>query len=72
MAKDNKSGVGIVFTDLLAITFIVLKLTGVIDWSWIWVLCPLWIGAGVIVVVIIISCIIEKILMIKKKGDEKW
>ena len=67
MAKDNKSCAGIVFTDLLAITFIVLKLTGVIDWSWVWVLCPLWIGAGVIVVVIIISCIIEKILMIKKK-----
>ena len=67
MAKDNKSCAGIVFTDLLAITFIVLKLTGVIDWSWVWVLCPLWIGAGVIVVVIIISCIIGKILMIKKK-----
>ena len=67
MAKDNKSCAGIVFTDLLAITFIVLKLTGVIDWSWIWVLCPLWIGAGVIVTAIIISCVIGKILMIKKK-----
>lgn len=67
MAKDNKSCAGIAFTDLLVITFIVLKLTGVIDWSWVWVLCPLWIGAGVIVVVIIISCIIGKILMIKKK-----
>ena len=67
MAKDNKSCAGIAFADLLAITFIVLKLTGVIDWSWIWVLCPLWIGAGVIIVVIIISCIIGKILMIKKK-----
>ena len=67
MAKDNKSCAGIAFTDLLVITFIVLKLTGVIDWSWVWVLCPLWIGAGVIVVVMIISRVIEKILMIKKK-----
>ena len=67
MAKDNKSCAGIAFTDLLAITFIVLKLTGVIDWSWVWVLCPFRLGAGVIVVAIIISCIIEKILMIKKK-----
>ena len=25
--------------------FIVLKLIGVIDWSWIWVTSPLWIGA---------------------------
>lgn len=67
MAKDNKSCAGIAFTDLLAITFIILKLTGVIDWSWVWVLCPLWIGVGVIVVVMIISRVIEKILMIKKK-----
>lgn len=31
------------FSDLLAIAFIVLKLTKVIDWSWWWVLAPVWI-----------------------------
>lgn len=30
---------------ILAIVFIVLKLTNVIDWSWWWVLSPLWISA---------------------------
>ena len=39
----NSSG-GIGFTGALTIAFIVLKLTGVIDWSWWWVLSPLWIG----------------------------
>lgn len=29
--------------DLLAIAFVVLKLTGVIAWSWWWVLAPVWI-----------------------------
>ena len=29
---------------LLLVVFIVLKLTGVIAWSWLWVLSPLWIG----------------------------
>ncbi len=29
---------------LLLVAFIVLKLVGVIDWSWWWVLSPLWIG----------------------------
>jgi hypothetical protein len=29
----------------VAIAFVVLKLTGVITWSWWWVLSPLWIGA---------------------------
>ena len=38
----NYSG-GIGFPGLLAIVFITLKLTGVIAWSWWWVLSPLWI-----------------------------
>lgn len=32
------------FLGLLGLVFIVLKLTNVIDWSWWWVTCPLWIG----------------------------
>lgn len=35
---------GIGFTGLLTILFVALKLTGVIAWSWVWVLSPLWIG----------------------------
>ena len=40
--KVSYSG-GIGFTGLLTIVFIILKLVGTIDWSWWWVLCPLWI-----------------------------
>lgn len=29
---------------LLFLVFLVLKLTGVIAWSWLWVTAPLWIG----------------------------
>ena len=36
--KSNGSG----FMGLLAIVFIVLKLTNYIAWSWWWVLAPLW------------------------------
>jgi hypothetical protein len=35
---------------LLTLLFVGLKLTGHIDWSWWWVLSPLWIGLGLIVV----------------------
>ena len=52
--KDNGSSGGIGFTGLLTIAFIVLKLTGVIGWSWLWVLSPLWIGALVAVILVII------------------
>ena len=32
------------FPELLTLVFIVLKLTHYIDWSWLWVLSPLWLG----------------------------
>lgn len=32
------------FISLLTVLFIGLKLCGVIDWSWIWVLSPYWIA----------------------------
>lgn len=46
--SDNKSGgrsgMGCLgfFAVLLGVAFIVLKLVGVIDWSWWWVLAPIW------------------------------
>ena len=40
---DIKVNGGITFCGLLTILFIGLKLTKVIDWSWIWVVSPLWI-----------------------------
>lgn len=41
--KNSGSG-GVSLTGVLTIVFIVLKLCGVINWSWIWVLSPLWIS----------------------------
>jgi hypothetical protein len=41
---------GTPFVSLLAVAFIILKLTGFIDWGWIWVLAPIWI-TGIITVV---------------------
>ena len=32
----------ITFCGLLTIAFIILKLIGVISWSWLWVLAPIW------------------------------
>ena len=51
--SNNRTG-GIGFTGLLTIVFIVLKLLGVITWSWVWVLSPLWIGAALTIVIILI------------------
>jgi len=35
---------GVGFIELLTVAFIVLKLMNVINWSWIWVLSPIWIS----------------------------
>lgn len=45
------SGIG--FPGLLTIAFIILKLCGVITWSWWWVLSPLWISFGVFLALIL-------------------
>lgn len=56
---DGKTS-GIGFTGLLTIVFIILKLCGVIAWSWWWVLSPLWISAiGWVILVIIILLLAE-------------
>ena len=55
MDNKNSGGSCITFGDLLLITFIVLKLCGVINWSWVWVLSPLWIGLILVIIVIIIA-----------------
>ena len=46
-SASSSSGIG--FTGLLTILFIGLKLGHVIDWSWWWVLSPLWIGLAVVI-----------------------
>jgi hypothetical protein len=39
------------FLALLFLVFLVLKLAGVIAWSWLWVTAPLWIGVVAFVVI---------------------
>lgn len=58
MEKSN-TRVGLNFGEALLVAFIVLKLTGVISWSWLWVLSPLWISLGVVVVLVIIWIVLK-------------
>ena len=53
MAKENNSSAGgIGFFGLLQIAFIILKLCGVITWSWVAVFIPTFISAGLVVLVL--------------------
>lgn len=52
---NNNSSGGIGFAGLLTIVFIVLKLLGKIDWSWWWVLSPIWISILLVVAAVVIG-----------------
>ncbi len=52
-SKKTASSGGIGFVGVLQIVFIVLKLCGLITWSWLWVLSPLWISLGLGVLILI-------------------
>ena len=58
MANNSKSTGGIGFTGLLTIVFIVLKLTKVITWSWIWVVSPLWISFILVIILVVLYVIL--------------
>lgn len=53
MANNGSSGVG--FTGLLQVLLIGLKLGGVIEWPWLWVLAPLWVSVGVTLALIALA-----------------
>ena len=59
MSKSNfTTDSGISVWSLLGIAFIVLKLTGVINWSWWWVTLPFWGGLAFVLIVLMIIGII--------------
>lgn len=62
MNKNTSSG-GIGFGGALLVLFIALKLTGVIDWSWWWVLSPAWIG---LVIILLATLFVVLIWVIKE------
>lgn len=53
---------GMGFLPTLCLIFITLKLCGVINWSWWWVLAPIWMPIVLVLVIIIILAIIDWII----------
>ena len=62
--KTKQGGLGIV--SVLTIIFVVLKLLGVIRWSWIWVLSPIWISA------VIVAAVFSAILIGGRIKKRNW
>lgn len=46
--NDNKTiDTGLSLCEVLTVIFIILKLTNVISWPWLWVVSPIWIPWGI-------------------------
>jgi transcriptional regulator with XRE-family HTH domain len=68
--ENSEKTINLSFFGIVAIIFIILKLTGTITWSWLWVLSPLWIGLILCAIIIAVALIIMKII-IKNKNWQK-
>jgi len=60
MSEGTSRG-GLGFGTVLFLIFLVLKLTGTIEWSWWWVTSPIWIPVGMVFVFLIIAVIVAGI-----------
>ena len=58
--KQTTVNGGIGFTGLLTIAFIVLKLLGIITWSWVWVFAPIWIDAILVIVLLAVMLLVDR------------
>lgn len=58
-------------TTILTIIFVILKLCGVLSWSWWWVLSPLWGGVAIFIVLALIWLFCFIAVTIKEKRENK-
>lgn len=69
MSTASSNGGGVGFLGLLTVLFVGLKLTGFINWSWWWVLAPLW---GGIALALLILAGVFMFLAVETRRKPKW
>lgn len=57
--SNNSSAGGMGLASVLTVVFVTLKLLDKIDWSWWWVLSPLWISLALFLVIILVFVIVK-------------
>jgi hypothetical protein len=51
---DKKTGCS-VSLPMITLILVILKLTGVIDWSWVWVTSPIWIPIALVLFILFVA-----------------
>jgi uncharacterized membrane protein len=52
--SNKKSGCS-VSLPMITLILVILKLTGVIDWSWVWVTSPIWIPIALVLFILFVA-----------------
>lgn len=60
---ERRSGLGV--ASALGVAFVVLKLTGTIHWSWLWVLAPFWAPWAFALVVALLVLLVALVAALK-------
>ena len=68
--NNHYSSGGMSLAGVLTVIFVVLKLIGVISWSWWWVLSPLWISLGLWVGIALLTAAIMMIIVLLEDKHE--
>lgn len=68
MAEQTTSR-GISTSGLLGVLFVGLKLGGVIDWPWVWVLAPFWAPVAILLALIILMLLVYFFLQLLPKNN---
>ena len=61
MRDKTTARIGLNFAEVLGVVFIALRLCGVIEWPWVWVLAPIWVPICLYGLVFLIICIWAKV-----------
>jgi len=57
----SKSSTSVSIATPLLLIFVVLKLTNNIDWSWTWVLSPIWIPLAIVFTILVLAVFVSAI-----------
>ena len=70
--KSNNSSSGMGVLGVLQTIFIVLKCIGLIDWPWLKVFIPTWIGLGLAAIAIIVIIVIIVVDQVKYHSKDRF
>ena len=61
-SQSSPASGGLSSAFVLGVVFIVLKLAGVVSWSWVWVLAPFWIPVTLLVLLVVLPVAVARMV----------